>query len=166
MQNNNGGNTGFAQLPTFKGINYHFWSLKMKTLFKSQELWTYVEEGFTDTGTEEPDQVLKEKRKKDAKALFLIQQALDDEIFPRIASANTSKEAWSTLKQEYLGDKKIITVRLQSLRREFETALMKDKESVQEYLSRVSGVVQKMKSYGEDMKNEQIVGKVRRSLTN
>ncbi|XP_006588014.1 uncharacterized protein [Glycine max] len=73
---------------------------------------------------------------------------------------------WDTLKQEYLGGKKVITVRLQSLRREFETALMTDKESVQEYLSRVSTVVQQMRSYGETMTNEHVVGKVLRSLTN
>ncbi|KAH1232103.1 Retrovirus-related Pol polyprotein from transposon TNT 1-94 [Glycine max] len=96
----------------------------------------------------------------------MIQQALDDEIFPRIASATTSKMTWDTLKQEYLGGKKVITVKLQSLRREFETALMTDKESVQEYLSRVSTVVQQMRSYGETMTNEHVVGKVLRSLTN
>lgn len=163
MQNNGSGAT--SQLPIFKGINYQFWSLKMKTLFKSQELWSFVEEGFDDAQSPEPDQQLKEKRKKDSKALFLIQQALDDGIFPRIASATTSKMAWDTLKQEYLGDKKVITVRLQSLRREFETALMTDKESVQEYLSRVSTVVQQMRSYGETMTNEHVVGKVLRSLT-
>lgn len=137
----------------------------MQTLFKSQELWGFVEEGFDDAQSPEPAQQLREKRKKDSKALFMIQQALDDEIFPRIASATTFKMAWDTLKQEYLGDKKVITVRLQSLRREFETALMTDKESVQEYLSRVSTVVQQMRSYGETMTNEHVVGKVLRSLT-
>lgn len=137
----------------------------MKTLFKSQELWGFVEDGFEDAQPPEPDQQLREKRKKDSKALFMIQQALDDEIFPRIASATTSKMTWDTLKQEYLGGKKVITVRLQSLRREFETALMTDKESVQEYLSRVSTVVQQMRSYGETMTNEHVVGKVLRSLT-
>lgn len=137
----------------------------MKTLFKSQELWGFVEDGFEDAQPPEPDQQLREKRKKDSKALFMIQQALDDEIFPIIASATTSKMVWDTLKQEYLGDKKVIAVRLQSLRREFETALMTDKESVEEYLSRVSIVVQKMWSYGETMTNEHVVGKVLRSLT-
>ena len=56
-------------------------------------------------------------------------------------------------------------VRLQSLRRDFETAAMKEKEKVQEYLSRVSGIVHLMKSYGENMTNEHVVSKVLRSLT-
>ena len=131
MQNNGSENVGTPQLPIFKGVNYHFWSLKMSTLFKSQELWELVEKGFEDNQLEEPDQQLKDKRKKDSKALFMIQSALDDEIFSRIAAATTSHEAWEILKQEYMGDKKVITVKLQSLRREFETLNMQEKESVQ-----------------------------------
>ena len=154
-----------SQLPIFKGENYQFWSLKMATLFRSQELWNLVEEGFDDDQSVEPDQQLRERRKKDSKALFMIQQALDDAIFPRIASATTSKQAWDVLKQEYLGDAKVMAVRLQSLRREFETALMKDKEKVQDYLSRISNLVQQMRSYGEEVRNKNIVGKVLRSLT-
>ena len=137
----------------------------MKTLFRSQEVWNLVDEGFEDDGSDEPNPALREKRKKDARALFMIQQALDDEIFPRIASAVTAKEAWDILKQEYLGDKKVITVMLQSLRREFETSLMKEKEKVQDYLSRISGTVQQMRSYGEEITDQHVVGKVLRSLT-
>lgn len=68
----------------------------MKTMFKSQELWELVENGYTEPipAPTQPDQQLRETRKKDAKALFLIQSALDDEIFPRIAAAATSHEAW------------------------------------------------------------------------
>ncbi|XP_054796402.1 uncharacterized protein LOC129301825 isoform X2 [Prosopis cineraria] len=87
--------------------NYEFWSLKMKTMFKSQELWDLVENGFEDNQTDKPDQPLREKRKKDSKALFLIQQALHDEIFPLIAAATTSTQAWDVLKRQYLGNKKV-----------------------------------------------------------
>jgi hypothetical protein len=36
------------QIPIFKGENYGFWSIKMKTLFLSQELWDLVENGYTE----------------------------------------------------------------------------------------------------------------------
>jgi len=70
---------------------------------------------------------------------------------------------WKILKQEFLGDKKAITVKLQTLRREFEA--MKDKEFVQEFLSRVYAIVSQMKTYGEDISNQTVVSKVLRSLT-
>ncbi|XP_074299618.1 uncharacterized protein LOC141630758 [Silene latifolia] len=166
MSNGSGSSSnGLSHLPIFKGVKFQFWELKMKTLFRSQELWELVETGFEDAKPAEPDLALKEKRKKDVKALFILQQALDEEIFPRIASATTSKGAWDILQKEYVGDKKVVKVRLQSLRREFETSLMNDKESVQEYLSRMTEVVQQMKAYGEEMTNEHVVGKILRSLT-
>ncbi|GKE49173.1 hypothetical protein Tco_1480431 [Tanacetum coccineum] len=93
--------------------------------------------GFVDPKPAEPDQALRDNRKKDAKALFFIQSALDDDIFPRIASANTSNQAWEILKQEFFGDRKVITVKLQTLRQEFETLKMKDKESLQAHEYRI-----------------------------
>ncbi|CAH9068310.1 unnamed protein product [Cuscuta europaea] len=110
MQTASGNRNGnsISQLSMFKGSNYHFWSLKMKTLFKSQELWSIVDEGFEDGQPDEPDQALRDKRKKEVKALYFTQQALDDEVFPWIATASTSKEALCVLKKEYMGDKKVI----------------------------------------------------------
>jgi len=67
----------------------------MKTMFKSQELWDLVESGYTkpDPTSAQPNQQLKETQKKYAKALFLIQSALEDNIFPRIAAATIAHEA-------------------------------------------------------------------------
>lgn len=129
----------------------------MKTLFRSQELWDLVENGYEDDD--------RETKKRDAKALFFIQQALHDTIFSRIAAAETSKEAWMILKNEFQGSSKVITVKLQSLRREFETLFMKDNESVQDFLSRATAIVSQMRLYGEEIFDKTIVAKVLRSLT-
>ncbi len=135
----------------------------MKTLFKSQDLWDFVESGYAEASDD--DARHRENLKRDAKALFFIQQAVDEVIFPRIAAATTAKQAWSILKTEYQGSTKVITVKLQTLRRVFETFCMKNNESVQEYLARVSATVGQMRSYGETMNDEVVVAKVLRSLT-
>ncbi|XP_016675171.1 uncharacterized protein [Gossypium hirsutum] len=101
----------------------------------------------------------------DAKALIFIRSALKDDIFSCILAADTSKQAWEILKKEYLGNKKVIIVKLQTLHHDFETLIMKDKESVQKLLSTVSGSVNLMRSYGEILSNEIVVSKVLRSLT-
>ena len=49
-------------------------------------------------------------------------------FFSRIAAATTSKQAWSILQKEFQGDSNVITVKLQSLRRDFETLLMTNDE--------------------------------------
>jgi len=48
------------------------------------------------------------------------------------------------LTQEVLGDKKVITAKLQTLRGEFENLSMIEKEPVQEFLSKVSRIVSHM----------------------
>ena len=72
----------------------------MKTLFKSQDLWDLVENGYNEKETEDK---LKESRKKHSKALLFIQQAVHEEIFTRIVAAETSKKAWTILQMEFKG---------------------------------------------------------------
>lgn len=106
-----------------------------------------------------------ETKKKDAKALFYIQQAVHETIFSRIAAATTSLEAWQILKKEFQGSSKVVTVKLQTHRREFETLIMKNDESILDYMSRISALVNQMKSYGETIAHEFLIAKVIRSLT-
>nr|GME07708.1 Retrovirus-related Pol polyprotein from transposon TNT 1-94 [Ipomoea batatas] len=106
MANNGTSITSPPFIPMFNGEKYEFWSIKMMTLFKSQELWEFVENGYEKE--EKDEQKLKEAKKKDAKALFFLQQSVSDSLFPRIASAATSKEAWQSLKTEFQGSTKDI----------------------------------------------------------
>ncbi|KAG6470941.1 hypothetical protein ZIOFF_072029 [Zingiber officinale] len=106
----------------------------MKTLFRSQNLWDLVEKGFDDEDADKGR--LKENRKKDSKALFILQQAIHETIFSRIATASFSKEAWEILQKEFQGSSKVIAVKLQTLRSEFEALLMKGNETLQDFLSR------------------------------
>lgn len=105
-------------VPVFKGEDYGRWCLRMKTVFRSQELWELVEKG----AAEGEDEVkMKENKKKDAKALCLIQQAVDGPILDRIEEAETAHAAWEIIKKLYQGSSKMMTVRKQALRQSFET---------------------------------------------
>lgn len=57
-------------------------------------------------------QKLKEHKKKDAKALSLIQQGLVETIFPRIINANKAKEAWDILQKEFRGTLKVKAIKI------------------------------------------------------
>ncbi|KAE8655756.1 hypothetical protein F3Y22_tig00117017pilonHSYRG00111 [Hibiscus syriacus] len=81
-------------IPLFSSEKYQFWSVKMQTLFKSQDLWELVEEGISET---DDAAKMRENKKNDAKSLYLLQQAVHDDIFPAILSASSSREAWLTL---------------------------------------------------------------------
>ena len=116
---------------------------------RSQDLWTYVIDGYVEPvdvasklALSNADRVLlKENRKKDNKALGLIQQGLNESIFMNIASAASLKLAWDILETYYQGVSKVKTVKLQNLRRDFENLKMKDNENVDTFMTQVMSVV-------------------------
>jgi hypothetical protein len=67
--------TSNLQPPTFTGKNYELWSLTMKALFRGQDVWEIVENGYvepTDQATynaltQAEKDALKDQRKKDGK---------------------------------------------------------------------------------------------------
>ena len=121
-----------------------------------------------ENGFDEPDNVitltpiekdqLKELKKMDVKALLFIQQGIGNNIFPRIMKASKAKEAWDILQQEFQGDKRTRSVKLQALRKENET--------LNEFSSIFMELVNQMKSYGEEISDKRIVEKLLISLPN
>ncbi|KZV58062.1 hypothetical protein F511_36752 [Dorcoceras hygrometricum] len=128
----------------------------MKALLGAYECWDLVEKE-----VESDDAAAK---KKDQKALTLIHQSLDEKMFEKVASAITSKQAWDVLQASFQGVDKVKKVRLQTLRGEFESLRKTESESILDYISRVLVVTNQMKRYGEDLKDDRIVGKILRSL--
>ncbi|KAM1349820.1 hypothetical protein EV1_003830 [Malus domestica] len=161
--------SGEIRTPIFSGVNYDFWRTKLRTIFVSHDLWSLIEDGYvvppsnvvlTETQTRE----LKVNIKRDAKAFGVIQNAISDEIFPRISNETSAKLAWDVLEKVYRGSTKVRAVKLQSLRRDFEYIRMKDDELLDDYLSRLSEIINQMKSYGEILSDERIVQKYLISL--
>ncbi|XP_070672569.1 uncharacterized protein [Malus domestica] len=110
-----GSGSAEVRTPIFSGENYEFWRIKMVTIFKSYGLWNLVEKGIsvsdskkkkakTDEDTDvdaDDDEKMAAIFMKDAKALGIIQSAVSDQIFPRIANADSAKMAWDLLYVEY-----------------------------------------------------------------
>lgn len=111
-------------------------------LFISQELWELVEGAY-----DEPDdsatlaswkaakqKEFKENKKKDAKLLLFIQQGVSKTIYlsPYYGSHQIKKCLGCSLKTEFQGSTKVISIKLQSLWREFDNLSMKDGESIYE----------------------------------
>lgn len=97
----------------------------MKTVFRSKDLRSIVEEGIAE---EADNNRLTEIMKKDAKTLCLIQQNLDELVLLRIVKAKTTKQSRETLKTQYQGNSNNITVKLHSLHRELDATKIKHVE--------------------------------------
>ncbi|KAJ3704843.1 hypothetical protein LUZ61_008548 [Rhynchospora tenuis] len=143
----------------------------MRALLDAQEVWEIVEDGYqehaeTTTLTGANTRILRENRKKDKTALYIMYQAVDESGFEKIAGATSSHEAWNTLEKAYKGADRVKQVRLQTLRGEFEALKMKETEGVSEYMTRVQTVVNQLKRNGEPLAEVRVIEKVLRSLTN
>ena len=150
------------------GKNYNRWTVQMRVLFDYHELLDIVEKGFEaldEKATDAQKVVHKENKKKDRKALYFIHQGVTDEVFTKIEAATTSKQAWDILITTYTGAEKVKKVRLQTLRRQYESLQMESNESIATYVSRLLSITNQMKTYGEKHDEQAIVEKILRSLT-
>ncbi|CAM8911646.1 unnamed protein product [Rhodiola kirilowii] len=160
-------NTIPLQISKFNGWNFKNWSIQLMAFFKSQDLWSLVETGYTEVVGKAFDELQKEEkdllvetRKKDQKALFAIFQAMGKLIFEKISEAETSHKTWTILKNAYKGDERVMRMRLHtrfSLR-------MTDSESVSAYCERVQAVINNLRVNGEALEEQRVVEKVLRSL--
>ncbi|XP_061341938.1 uncharacterized protein LOC133288237 [Gastrolobium bilobum] len=148
------------QVPMLTKSNYDNWSIKMKALLGSQDVWEVVEKGYDEpkegvTLSQTQRDSFKDSRKRDKKALYLIYQGLDEDAFEKISEATTAKEAWEKLQTSYKGAEPVKKVHLQTLRSEFETLHMKDAENSK--FDHIVTVIEETKDL-EAMTIEQLLG--------
>jgi hypothetical protein len=106
-----GSSSSQIQVPILSEKSYDSWYIRMRMILRSQDLWTYFIDGYlervdatAELALSNADRVLlKENRKKDNKALGLIQQGLNESIFMKIASVASLKMAWDILETCYQG---------------------------------------------------------------
>jgi len=121
----------------------------MKALLGVQDVLEIVEKGHTET--ENKDSLsqtqrdsLRDSRKRDKKALYLIYQGLNDDAFEKVLKAKSVKEAWEKFQTLYKGIDPVKKVCLQTLR-----AIM---------------VTNQLKRNGEKLDDVKIMEKILRSL--
>ncbi|GAV70939.1 UBN2 domain-containing protein [Cephalotus follicularis] len=107
----------------------------MKAFLRAYDLWECVEKGYEPSEIAEHMTVAqikqhKEESSKNFKALSFLHSVVATSIFPRMVGANSAKEAWTTLQEEFQGSERVRVVKLLNLKREFELLKMKETDVV------------------------------------
>ncbi|KAA0039004.1 gag-pol polyprotein [Cucumis melo var. makuwa] len=99
-----------------------------------------------------------------ARAINVIFNGVDLNVFKLINSCTTAKEAWKILKVAYEGTSKVKISRLQLITSKFEALKMTEDETVSEYNERVLEIPNDSLLRSEKISESKIVRKVLRSL--
>jgi hypothetical protein len=91
---------------------------------------------------------LAKQRKHENTTKYWIHCPVDDLIFPKITKVFISNKPLDILELSYHGNNKGKTMKRQILRREFETLNMKEEENIDQVMTRVTGVVNRLNICG------------------
>ena len=148
-------------IPIFNGESYGFWKIKMITILKTRKLWDVIENGVTSNSSPETSPALTRERDdqvmKDMMALQILQTAVSDLIFPRIAPASSAREAWNALEMEFQGSSQVKMINLQTLRREYENLKMEESENINDFTTKLINMSNQLRVHGEEKTNYQLV---------
>lgn len=144
LSNSNMASNSFlgAGPPMFTGKTYHIWVIKIKAYLKALSLWETIESeddplSLGPNPTVAQMKIYEDGKSKKVKALTCLHSAYSDVIFTRIIACETPKEAWEKLKEEFDGSDRVKTVKLLTLKREFEMLRMKEEDFVKEYSAKL-----------------------------
>jgi uncharacterized membrane protein YgcG len=137
---------GGSSYPTLTKTNYSDWALLMKVKLKVRGLWSVIEFGGGD-------------HQEDMMTLDVLSSAVPPEMVSAVASKDTTKSAWETIKTMRVGDDHVRAVAV----RQFEMAELEE-ESTEDYSMRLSGMVQHLATLGETVVETKVVDKFLRSI--
>ncbi|XP_015167177.1 uncharacterized protein [Solanum tuberosum] len=158
-----------ADPPMFTGENYHIWVIKMKAYLKALSLWETIETEddplpLGPNPTVAQMKIYEDAKSRKPKALRCLHSALSDVIFTRIMACETPKEVWEKLKEEFDGSDRVKTVKLLTLKREFEMLRMNEGDTVKKYSAKLVEIVNKVRLFGETFPDSRVVEKMMISL--
>ncbi|XP_038885810.1 uncharacterized protein LOC120076105 [Benincasa hispida] len=130
-------------------------------------MWEIVENGFQEVearADQAQRDALKETRKKDKNALYILYQLVDEDTFETIANAEMSKATWDKLQSTHRGADRVKKVRLKTLRGEFKSLQMKETEVIAKYHTKVMAFINQLRRNGEEITDVRVMEKVLQSL--
>ncbi|GJU21044.1 zinc finger, CCHC-type containing protein [Tanacetum coccineum] len=138
------------QCPILKPSNYSLWAIRMQIILEANGLWEMIE----------PNEKTQADNKKDKTAIAFLYQALPEEQLLQITKHKTAKTIWDALKTRHIGEERVQQARLQTLKSKFEMLHMKEDETIDTFIAKLTTIVNKAASLGHTMEDETLVRKL------
>lgn len=109
---------------------------------QAQGVWDAVEPSNPKAAIEE---------KTDKIALDMIYQGIPEEILMSLTDKKSTKDAWEAIKTVSQGAERIRKARAQTLRAEFEALTIKDSDRIDDFYTKINGIVSNIRAFGEEI---------------
>ncbi|XP_076902375.1 uncharacterized protein LOC143557108 [Bidens hawaiensis] len=140
------GNSNAFQSPTLISTNYTVWAIRMKVLLNMHKVWDTIDPGATDDD-------------KNNIAIALIYQSIPEATIMQVGNLDSAKEIWNVIKTRNLGADRVKEARLQTLMNEFDGMRMKETETIDEFVAKLSCTASKAASLEEMIEETKMVKK-------
>ena len=131
--------------------NYTVWAIRMKILLKLHRVWEILEEETNESN-------------KNYVAVALIFQSIPEALIVQVGEQDTAKKVWDAIKARHLGADKIREARLQTLMADFDRLKMKETETIDEFVGKLSEISSKSAALGENIEESKLVNFFLKSL--
>nr|GEV26855.1 pre-mRNA-splicing factor ATP-dependent RNA helicase DEAH1-like isoform X1 [Tanacetum cinerariifolium] len=130
--------------------NYTTWAIRMQVILEAIGLWEMIE----------PKLTTEADTKKDKTAIAYIYQSLPEEQLLLISKYKTANEVWDALKTRHVGENRVQQAKQQTLKSEFEMLQMEENESIDSFVTRLTGIINKAASVGLAYEDSTLVRKL------
>ena len=139
------------QCPMLTDTNYTVWTMRMKVALKVHKVWETIDPG-------------EEEGEKSDIARALLFQSIPESLILRVGNLDTSKVVWDAIKSRHMGADRVKEARLQTLMSEFNRLKMKETDSIDSFVGKLSEISTKSASLGENIEEPKLVKKFLSSL--
>lgn len=101
---------------------------------------------------------------KNDMAIALIFQSIPEALILQVGELDTAKKVWDAIKARHLGADRVREARLQTLKAEFDRLKMKETESIDDFVGKLSEISSKSAALGENLDEPKLVKKFLSSL--
>ena len=140
-----------VKLPMLTSSNYTVWAMRMKIALKVSKVWETI-----DPGSKAED--------KNNMAIALLFQSIHEALVLQVGELDDAKSVWDAVKSRHIGVERVSEARLQTLMAEFDRLKMKDADTIDTFVGKLSEISSKSASLGETIEEPKIVKKFLSSL--
>lgn len=141
----------FIKCPMLNASNYTVWEIQMKVSLKVNKVWETIESGI-------------ENEEKDNMAIALLFQSIPEALILQVGDLDTSKAILDAIKARHVGAERVKEARLQTLMAEFDRIKMKETDTIDVFVGRLSEISSKSTSLGEIIEESKLIKKFLKSL--